>query len=97
MTKIEFSEGKDNYFMDVENEVLHKRDNLQYPLSEYLFGTKRLYCESWIELIKRHLEDGYFDLYNVWVAQGGGDEWFVDDVDDVDDDDDDDADDDDDE
>jgi hypothetical protein len=31
-------------------------------------------------LIKRHLEDGYFDLYKIWVGQGGGggEEWFVD-------------------
>ena len=79
MTKIEFSKAKDNYFSDVENEVLHKWDNLQYPMSEYLIGEKRLYCMPWLELIKRHLEDGYFEQYMVWVAQGGGgDEWFVD-------------------
>ncbi len=65
MTKIEISVSKDNYFCDVENDVLHKWDSLQYPLSEYLFGTKRLYCKPWIELIKRHLEDGYFDLYKI--------------------------------
>jgi len=82
MTKIEFSASKDNYFMDVENEVLHKWDNQLYPMSEYLVGTKRLTCEPWIDLIKRHLEDGYCDLYKIWVEQGGGDEWFVDDVDD---------------
>jgi hypothetical protein len=79
MTKIEFSVAKDNYFMDVENEVLHCWDNLlQYPVRDYLVGTKRLSCEPWLELIGRHLEDGYFDQYLVWVSQGGGDEWFVD-------------------
>ena len=78
MTKIEFSEAKDNYFMDVENEALHAWDNIRYPMCEYLVGTKRLSCEPWLELIVRYLEDGYFDRYLVWVSQGGGDEWFVD-------------------
>jgi hypothetical protein len=78
MTKIEFSVTKDNYFMDVENEALHAWDNLRYPRRDYLVGQKRLYCEPWLELIRRHLEDGYFDQYLVWVSQGGGDEWFGD-------------------
>ena len=82
--------GRDNFMMDVENEILREWGSQNFPK-----GKTRACDEAWAAHVKACLaawygggkppvsrrEEGRDEVswaeYVAWVEEGGGDDWFV--------------------
>ena len=69
--------GRDNFLMDLENDILREWDASVYmPV-----GPKRFEKAEWALLVQNnvfpHHSDVDWDEYVDWVSSGGGDEWFM--------------------
>ena len=72
---------RDAFMMDFENAIFET----DYDQTEEIpKGPRRLENEKWAEAVKRnvypHHSDVDWDEYCEWVSNGGGDEWFQEEI-----------------
>ena len=72
---------RDNFYMDFENAIFQT----DYDQTEDIpKGPRRFENEKWAEAVKRnvypHHSDVDWDEYCEWVSNGGGDEWFQEEI-----------------
>ena len=73
--------GRDNYLMDFENMIL---ENEWDATNGFPTGPRRFEKAEWAKTVRMHCFPNNphvdFDEYVDWVSQGGGDEWFMNEI-----------------